>query len=182
MAKATGSVATQGNLQRVATFSPKESSRLKHITVRTSSPLSLSKRAAVGWLDVWLTTHRGRRTEHLAPCLCGHLSLESDIESADRLLLKFSQERWAHEDAARLEWAARSVAANGIAVDNYSSVEMPNLYSPMELVDRAEAERMMAAWLSDSMLLRGPFKFHWKPTSQIVHAVVPGGRATLRAS
>lgn len=144
---------------------------MKHITVRTSSSVGRYKSDRVPWLDVWLTFHDRRRTWRWAPCLCGNLSLIRDAEISESLFEKFPDDAWWADDLARMKWAMRSVSLNGIAVDNSTSVEMPDIYTREDLVNRAEAERLLSHWLRDSMGIAGPLKFHWKPPRHIVRAI-----------
>lgn len=134
----------------------------KHVQVKSNGPLSFSKTIEIGWEDVWLRVHSGRRLLKLAPCLVSREHLRSDIAIADKIANDPSAEtREFHaQEAAELRALLEKLDASGHVVDHappqsFRRGEDPgrdfalaNVYTNCAWIDRAEAERMLTSYLA----------------------------------
>lgn len=116
----------------------------KKITVKCYGPIGHNKTYQSPWEDVWLswTGKPGRKKYYLAPTLCSKTSTiydqEINIECKKRNPnIDFD------DDIKETQKAIDSINNGIIYIDNPKS-KLPNISSPKDYIDRAEAERMIA--------------------------------------
>lgn len=116
----------------------------KKILVRCHSPLAVDRKCDVEWSDVWLswTDKPGRKKYYLAPCLCSKSSLDLDIEVQNKCTADYPDLDW-RDETEMLAKASEAVGAGRIYIED-SPNGTPTIYSPMEYINRDEAERMIA--------------------------------------
>lgn len=133
----------------------------KHVRVSSHGPLSLSKIIEIGWEDVWLRVHSGRRLLKLAPCLVSREHLRSEIALTEKVVNDASVEtREIHEkEVAELRALMERLDALGYAMDHSPKITrrsrdpgrdfaLANVYTRRAWIDRAEAERMLDHYLA----------------------------------
>ena len=148
---------------------------MKHkiVVVKSHGPLSFSKTIEIGWEDVWLRVHSGRRLLKLAPCLVSREHLRSDIALAEKIAKDPSVEtREFHEkESEELRVLLRKLDATGHVIDHEPKTErrsrdpgrafgLANVYTRSAWIDRAEAERMLDHYLA-ALGMRGCV-YKWK--------------------
>jgi|SRR5271170_5128329 len=133
----------------------------KVVRVKSHGPLSYSKNVEIGWEDVWLRLHSGRRPLKLAPCLVSREHLRSDIALADKIAKDpEAQTREEHaKEAAELRALLEKLDGAGYVVDHDPKTTrrggepgrdfaLANVYTKSSWIDRAEAERMIEYYLA----------------------------------
>lgn len=148
----------------------------KIVVVKSHGPLSYSKTVAIGWEDVWLRLHLGRRSLKLGPCLVSREHLRSDIAIAEKIAQKPSAStRELHEkQGEELRALLEKLDASGYVVDHEPKTArrgadpghdfaLANVYTHAAWIDRAEAERMLTSYLAALGVRDAVYK--WKGSS-----------------
>lgn len=149
----------------------------KIVHVKSHGPLSFSKTVAIGWEDVWLRLHSGRRPLKLAPCLVSREHLRSDIAIAEKIARDpNAQTQKEHaQEAKKLHTLLEKLDAVGYVVDQEPrgsrggrgdpgrGYALANVYTRSAWMDRGEAERMLDAYLA-AIGVRGSV-YKWKGSS-----------------
>jgi len=133
----------------------------KIVYVTSHGPLSFSKIVEIGWEDVWLRVHSGRRSLRLAPCLVSREHLRSDIAMAEKIAADDdAQSQSAHVESAReLRAVLEKLDACGYVVDHEPKTArrggdpgrdfaLANVYTKSPWINHAEAERMLGSYLA----------------------------------
>jgi len=138
----------------------------KKITIRCYGPIALNRKYKSPWEDFYLswTGKPGRKKYRLAPYLCSR----PDIEWHHRRDLETQEKNEDADLGQRILQDTLILEALGkgrIYIED-GDTYLPNVYTPAEFIDRAEAERLIA----ELMKLRGFDKIRckWKRPKVIV--------------
>jgi hypothetical protein len=145
----------------------------KIVYVKSHGPLSFSKTAQIGWEDVWLRVHSGRRCLKLGPCLVSREHLRSDIAIAEKIGKDpDAGTRELHaKEAIELRALLENLDAKGFVVDQEPrslrrgsepgrDYALANVYTRSAWINRDEAERMIGSYLAELGMHNCNFK--WK--------------------
>jgi len=115
----------------------------KKINVNCFGPIAVSKKYSSPWEDVWLswTGKPGRKKYRLAPCLCGKLEAEQELELTLECKEKYPEIDW-DEDIQKSELALMEISNGNIYVEDPKD-KITNIYTPKDCIDREEAEKMI---------------------------------------
>ncbi len=134
------------------------------------SPLNLGPHYTVSWDDVWLrwVSKPGKTIQRLGPCLCSLTDAMAEIDEntwvlthAPDLVAKYGREYYQEELNSARDLVRRIKDEGLICVAKSTDDRLPILYTSARVIDRAEAERMLAWWLSVAYGVKRP-KFQWK--------------------
>ena len=115
----------------------------KKITIKCSGPIAASKKYQSPWEDVWLswTGKPGRTRYYCAPCLASKTEALSEHEINLECKKKYPENHW-DEEIKESQNTLEEIASGKIYIADASDI--PNIYSPKDYIDRAEAEKMIA--------------------------------------
>lgn len=129
--------------------------KVKKVQVRSCSPLAVDPHYQVGWEDVWLRVHSGRRPLKLAPCLVSYEHLLGDHEMNRTMKSKDLFKEMVEEGEKTLRLLETQPIVVRPAFDAVRKGEHPgrdyvfaDIHTRQPWIDRAEAERMMDAYLA----------------------------------
>jgi len=116
----------------------------KKITVKCHGPIAANRKYKSLWEDVWLswTGKPGRTKYYSAPCLIGKLNAEDDHELNLDCVKKYPETDW-DDEIAQSKSAIEAISRGEIYIDDPKS-DIPNVYTSKDLIDRKEAELMIA--------------------------------------
>ena len=119
----------------------------KEIKVTCWGSIALSDKYKSYWEDVWLTWKGkpGRKKYYLGPCLCSKTEAESELSVSIECQKKHPNIDWS-KDIKISKKSLESINNGEIYIDDVNS-KIPNVYSPKELIDRKEAEKMISKLL-----------------------------------
>ena len=156
---------------------------MKKVYVSSHGPLWWAG-TQVGWEDVWLRFHARRRPVYLAPCLVSREHLRSDIAIYTNIAndSKAPTREFHREVAKKLESILRQLDHQPVVLHVQPSVMpteclgtvsylrepgygMSDVYTSKSWIDRAEAERMMDAYLAAIGVRHCSYK--WKRPSVV---------------
>lgn len=138
----------------------------KKVYVRCYAPIAVDSSFSVPWCDVWLRFHDRRKTAYKAPTLRSRLNLLSDLEINQECAAEYPVHKSLYEDdIQKYNWILRFLESNPFYCDLFN-VDQPDIFTAKDLIDRAEAERMID-WYLRSLGFNGCVQ-KWKRPSCIV--------------
>ena len=147
--------------------------KVKKVQIRSHSPLAFDARCEVGWEDLWLRLYSGRRALKLAPCLVSYEHLLGDHEMNRTMKSKdlFKDMVEEGEETLKLLETQDIVLRPGFEAirkgeDPGRDYVFANIFTRRNWIDRAEAERMLDAYLA-ILGIRGSV-YQWKRPTLIV--------------
>lgn len=160
----------------------------KRVLVRCYEPIAVDPTYRQPWGDVWIRfkAKPGRRVYTFGPTLISRPEVERDLEMHRRMqdpeeakeLDAWMEEmglRLPTDSAEPLDWSDKiaqdealltRLDREDLIVETLNDPGIPNLYTPAEFIDRAEAERMLASWMAG--MGHRQVKFKWLRPELIV--------------
>lgn len=116
----------------------------KKITVDCYGPIAVGRKYQSPWEDVWLSwkAKPGRKKYYLAPCLIGKIDAEQSHELNLECVKIHPDTNWT-EEIEQSKAAVEATSLGKIFIADPESA-IPNVYTPKDFIDRAEAEKMIA--------------------------------------
>jgi hypothetical protein len=139
----------------------------KRVRVQHHGPLGYPG-ARVGWEDLWLRLHVARRPVRLAPTLSSRSELRSQLALSKSCLKGCDSSLRATFEAevAMYEASLTAVDRDGVVVDQHPGrypyrreFRLSDIYTAVDWIDLAEAERMLDAYLATIGIRHATYKW-----------------------
>jgi hypothetical protein len=131
----------------------------KTIHCKGHGPLQAGPHYEVGWEDVWLSWRGkpGRRWYYAAPMIASR----SDLEGELYITRKCALENPGLDFSDEIGYSERMLGQLDNAPYAADDTDCPNVYTNADVINRAEAERMLAWFLRERHGIKNP-KFAWR--------------------
>lgn len=139
--------------------------KAKEIICHCHGLIGLSPDYKSPWEDVWISFKGkpGRKRYRFGPCLCSRANAESDLEFSRRMQEKHPEDDYSKEIGyAQTALEVLKTQERFVSREwNMFERRIPQIYTRADTINRAEAERMLDAYLVE-LGVTGPKKFKWK--------------------
>lgn len=126
-----------------------------------NSVINADVEAQTAWADVWISWVTGRRgkREYLGPTLIGKYDLKGELMMMRELLAKYPNCREYAREVKLYERILGGFEQGKTVYVERRKDGCPNLYTAARFIDRAEAERMIAALVKTKGIDRPVFRW-----------------------
>lgn len=115
-----------------------------------SSVINADAESQTPWADVWISWVNGQRgkREYFGPTLIGAYDLKGELVLSQELAAEYPKDRECARDVRNYERILDSFAkGKQFAIEQMKDKGCPTLYTAAEVIDRAEAEHMLAYFI-----------------------------------